>query len=161
MSGGSIIGNIIEYLLSYILEAMYGTRFWDYAYITGNLNGRICIKYSLFWGVLAILLIKFIKQGIDKLINKMPINKRKIINSVIVLLFMIDALATVWAVKTYQNRVVVEYYQLPYEEKTGIKEKVENTLFSNKIMLKTFPNLRYINKDGKEYYIKDIIKTDE
>ena len=52
---GSIAGNIIAYGLSYLLEAMYGTRFWDYSYLDWNLNGRICIRYSIFWGILAIL----------------------------------------------------------------------------------------------------------
>lgn len=161
---GSIIGNIIEYVLSYILEAMYGTRFWDYAFINWNLNGRICIKYSIFWGILAILLIKIVQPVINKLINKIPNNKRKIIDITIVTLFLVDVLATVWAVNTYQNRVVSEYYNMKQEQKEeniilNTKKKIEDTFFSNKIMVKTFPNLRYIDNDGNEYYIRDIIKA--
>lgn len=161
---GSIIGNIIEYLLSYILEAMYGTRFWDYAFINWNLNGRICIKYSIFWGILAILLIKIVQPLINKLINKIPKNKRKMIDITIVTFFLIDALATVWAVNTYQNRVESEYYNVRQEQQEeniilNTKKKIEDTFFSNEIMVKTFPNLRYIDNDGNEYYIRDIIKA--
>lgn len=161
---GSILGNVIEYLLSYILEAMYGTRFWDYAYIAGNLNGRICIKYSIFWGILSLLLIKFTKPIIDKLIDKISIKRRKIIDLSILIFFIIDAVMTVWAVNTYQIRVVNEYYNIVDKKEKNIiiqiKENIENTLFSNEIMKKTFPNLRYIDENGKEYYIRDIIKED-
>lgn len=159
---GSIIGNIIEYILSYILEAIYGTRFWDYAYITWNLNGRICIKYSLFWGILAILLIKVAKPIIDKIINKIPIHKRQLIDTTISVILVVDTLATVWAVTTYQNRVEKQYYNIEQEQQENIisktKKKIEDTLFSNEIMVKTFPNLRYIDNNGNEYYIRDIIK---
>ncbi len=160
---GSIVGNIIEYMLSYILEAMYGTRFWDYSFITLNLNGRICIKYSLFWGILAILLVKFIQPWIDKLIEKIPINKRNIINSIIIIYLTLDCIATVWGIKTYQTRVVNQYYNVQTkEEKNNIlklKTQIEDILFSNEKMKRTFPNLRYIDEQGNEYYIKEIINA--
>lgn len=150
---GSVMGNIIEYSLSYILEAMYGARFWDYSYLNWNLNGRICITYSIFWGILAVILIKMIKPIIDKIINKIPNNKT--INIVITVLILIDSLATVWAVKTYQNRAINNNSQ---NKKNKIIQYIEDTLFSNKKMKKTFPNLRYIDETGKEHYIRDMIK---
>lgn len=155
---GSILGNVIEYGLSYVLEAMYGTRFWDYAYLDWNLNGRICIKYSVFWGILSVVLIKFVKQWIDKIINKIPNNKT--LHMIIVTFIAIDGLATVWAVNTYQNRVVNAYYGIKTENTNKIQEYIQDNLFSNKIMKKTFPNLRYIDENGKEYYLKNMIKND-
>ena len=149
---GSIMGNIIEYSLSYILEAMYGARFWDYSYLNWNLNGRICITYSIFWGILAVILIKMVKPIIDKIINKIPNNEK--INITIIILILIDSIATVWAVKTYQNRIISNNSQ---NKKNKIIQYIENTLFSNEKMKKTFPNLRYIDETGKEHYIRDMI----
>ncbi len=152
---GSIAGNIIEYGLSYLLEAMYGTRFWDYSYLDWNLNGRICIKYSIFWGILAILLIKLIKPQIDKIINKNP--DSKILNIIMIILIIIDCGATVWAINTYQNRVVQNYFNVEVKKQNNIKQFIEDKLFSNEIMKKTFPNLRYIDENGTQYYLKDMI----
>ena len=149
---GSIMGNIIEYSLSYILEAMYGARFWDYSYLNWNLNGRICITYSIFWGILAVILIKMVKPIIDKIINKIPNNEK--INITIIILILIDSIATVWAVKTYQNRIISNNSQ---NKKNKIIQYIENTLFSNEKMKKTFQNLRYIDETGKEHYIRDMI----
>lgn len=67
---GTIAGGMIEYIISYILESIYGARFWDYSYQMLNLNGRICLLYSAFWGILSILLIKWIKPSVDKFIRK-------------------------------------------------------------------------------------------
>ena len=153
---GSIAGNIIEYALSYILEAMYGTRFWDYSYLDWNLNGRICINYSVFWGILAILLIKLIKPQIDKLINKIP--NSNILNITMIVLIMIDCFATIWAITAYQNRVIQRYFNIEEKEQRNIKKVIEDKLFSNEIMKKTFPNLRYIDEFGTQYYLKDMIK---
>ena len=152
---GSIAGNIIEYGLSYLLEAMYGTRFWDYSYLDWNLNGRICIKYSIFWGILAILLIKLIKPQIDKIINKIP--DSKILNIIMIILIIIDCGATMWAINTYQNRVVQNYFNVEVKKQNNIKQLIEDKLFSNEIMKKTFPNLRYIDENGTQYYLKDMI----
>lgn len=155
---GSILGNIIEYGLSYILEAMYGTRFWDYAYLDWNLNGRICIKYSVFWGILAVILIRLVKPLIDKIINKIPDNI--MLNTIILILIAIDCIATIWAVKAYQNRAIESYYNIESKTKHSVKQYIEEKIFSNEIMIKTFPNLRYIDENGTEYYIRDIIKND-
>lgn len=153
---GSIFGNIIEYLLSFLLEALYGTRFWDYSYLKWNLNGRICILYSFYWGALAFVLIKWIKNPMDKIINKIP--NSKVLNISILLFFIIDSLATVWAITTYQKRIGMEYYNL----ENNIKENfITKTLFSNEIMVKTFPNIRYIEANGTEKYIKDIINANQ
>lgn len=153
---GSILGNIIEYLLSYILEAIYGIKFWDYSYVDLNLNGRICIRYSIFWGVLSVLLINGIKPYIDKIINKIPNTKQ--INISIIILLIIDCIATVWAINTYQNRILARYYNKENIIKKNLKYYIEEKLFSNDKIKKTFPNLRYTDEQGKEHYLRDMIK---
>ena len=153
---GSILGNVIEYSLSYMLEAIYGTRFWDYGYLDWNVNGRICIRYSIFWGMLAVILIKFIKKYIDKIIDKIPDNIA--LHIVIFVFLLIDALATVLAVNTYQNRVVNQYYNEHEDIKKSILQKIGDALFPNSYMERTFPNLRYVDESGKEYFLREMIK---
>ncbi len=161
---GCILGNIVEYTLSYMLEAMYGTRFWDYSYIRLNLNGRICIKYSMFWGILAVLLIKLIEPPINKLINKIPQSKRKIIDIAVVTYLAIDCIATVWGIQAYQKRVDNQINKISKQQEGNIqkiKTKIEDTLFSNEKMKKTFPNLRYVDSTKQQHYIKEILEANE
>lgn len=57
---GFIGGTILEYIMSWGMELLLGFTAWDYSHRLLNINGRVCLLYSLFWGVLAILWIKFI-----------------------------------------------------------------------------------------------------
>ena len=47
--GGFITGSVVEYLCSYFQEMLFGSTSWDYSRIPFNLNGRICLLYSIFW----------------------------------------------------------------------------------------------------------------
>lgn len=156
---GFIIGSIGEYILSYILESIYGIRFWNYEYLQYNLNGRISLIFSIYWGILAIILIKFVKPLIDKFVNIITPNKRNIIELGIFIFLCIDGLATIWAIQTYQNRVL---YNIEYKAKNNnpifkIREIVENNYFTNDRISNTFPNLRTKDENGKEIWIKSLL----
>lgn len=161
---GGILGSVIEYLLSFMLEAIYGARFWDYGYVKYNLNGRICSVYSIFWAILSVVLITFIKPQIDKIINKIgkkendnQFKNRYLIDLGVFIFLIIDALITVWAVNTYQNRVLNEYYELEEKNKISIIKNIEDNYFSNEKMLFIFPNLRVRDHDGNEMFVKNML----
>ena len=90
--GGCITGSIIEYIMSFLGEILFGARWWDYSKRFLNINGRICLLYSIFWGILSLILIRIINPAIDKFIDyiKSKINLRilKILTS-IAIIFMI------------------------------------------------------------------------
>lgn len=149
---GMIAGAIVEYLVSFILEAIYGARFWDYSYLPYNLNGRICIRYSSYWGFLSMAMIYLVKPRVDKLINKIP--KKETIAKIMFWILIVDAILTVIAIHTYQERARRIYNnEEPYKE-TIITQK----LFSNKFMKTTFPNIRLKTDDGKLIFIREIIE---
>ena len=57
-SGGILVGSVVEYVCSWGLELVFGSRSWDYSRMPFNLNGRICLLYSIFWGILGVFWIK-------------------------------------------------------------------------------------------------------
>ena len=159
---GFIFGSIAEYLLSYGLEAVYGMRFWNYEYLTYNLNGRISLIFSIYWGILSIILIKFAKPLIDKMVNKINPNKIKIIDLGIFIFLFIDCLVTIWGIQTYQNRVL---YNKEYRAESNniisqLRKNIENNYFTNDRISRTFPNLRIKNENGEEVWIKTLINED-
>ena len=68
---GFIGGSILEYIMSWGMELVLGFSAWDYSRKPLNLNGRICVRYSLFWGFLGVVWIKYIYPYISKLLEKM------------------------------------------------------------------------------------------
>lgn len=156
---GLFVGSLAEYILSYVLESIYGSRFWDYTYANIQLNGRVCLEYSIYWGILSIVIIKLIEPSLDKLISKIPNNPRNIIESILVIFFMINCIFTVWGIQTYQNRVV--YNKINNIDTNNffvkIQQKIENEYFTNERMSRIFPNLRIKDTNGNEVWIKSLI----
>ncbi len=156
---GGIIGSIIEYVISFLLEAMYGTRFWDYSHFPFDLNGRICITYTIYWAILALILMKIIRPATDHVLAKIPKKLKKIIEIVLVIFLSIDGIVTIWATTVYKNRALDIYYNRNTGEKNeNIISQIEENYFSNIRMYETFPNLRVRDENGKELFIRDILK---
>lgn len=146
---GSIAGTIFEYICSYVMQVMYGSRFWDYSYTNYHINGRVSLTYTVFWGILAVILIKFIKKWVDKYIDKIS---SEYLDKGIIIFLIIDVLITIAGISVYMNRAKCKYEMLEY------KETALDYIFNDKLMSYTFPNLRYINNNGDEIFIREIIK---
>ena len=153
---GAVLGSFIEYLLSFILEAIYGSRFWSYANFM-NLNGRICLLYTVFWGILSVILVDVVKKYIDKGINKIKGKTRKIIDIILIIFLVVDLILTVWGISVYKARAKDIYYDVKIFEEKNILEKAGDAIFTDDIMSAIFPNLRLIDENGNEIWIKDII----
>ena len=87
---GFIGGTIIEYVLSIIIEWYLGFPAWNYSKKILNINGRVCLPYSLFWGVVAIFWIKHIYPLVDNFINTLDKKKGMIILKCLSLFLIFD-----------------------------------------------------------------------
>lgn len=65
---GLIAATCLEYVTGVVMEAMFNMRYWDYSDKKFNVNGYICLKSSLFWGVLSVVLVCFIHRPIAGLV---------------------------------------------------------------------------------------------
>lgn len=166
--GGFLVGSIIEYVVSLIGEAIFHVVWWDYSDMAFNINGRICVAFSMFWGILAIYLITHFNPKVDKFLEKFSYKQLKKAVIIIMIFLMIDMVITGIGLKVFFVRLVSENkVQLNIEEKYIDKyiEQYKNMpmkslvdkISSNKEMLKTFPNLKITNKDGNVVLIRDIL----
>lgn len=70
--GGMVIGSAVEYGCSFLQEMVTGSVSWDYSNQPFNLHGRICLLYSVYWGVLGVVWIKELYPRMAKAILKIP-----------------------------------------------------------------------------------------
>ena len=144
---GAIAGTIFEYICSYILQIIYGSMFWDYSYTTYQINGRVSLTYTVFWGILAVLLVKYIKPQIDKIINKIP---SKFWDKAITIFLIIDIILTILGISIYMNRAEKKY------KNEQINETVLDKIFNDDVMSFVFPNLRYTDEEGNSIMVKNM-----
>lgn len=170
--GGYIIGTFTEYIISFLTESILETRWWDYSDKILNINGRVCLLYSLFWGILTVFLVKKINPIIDRICNKLQqkISKKvlKAIVTILILFLAIDCVATCYAQDQFITRMIVEHNISVYNQ-AQIKEKYDrvkenknldkfiNTIWGNEKMIKTFPNIKIQDKDYNTIYLASLL----
>lgn len=102
--GGMVAGSIVEYICSWGQELIFGSRSWDYSDMPFNINGRICLLYSFFWGLLGILWMKRLYPQIAKQILKIPNRVGKTLSWVILAFFIINASVSFISVYRWSER---------------------------------------------------------
>lgn len=86
----ALIGAIVEYLWSWVQEVLYGTIFWDYRQLPLQLNGRVSVLFTLCWGALGVLLLKWIYPSFCSFITRLPRRGRGLVTWVLILLLLGD-----------------------------------------------------------------------
>lgn len=102
---GMLIGSIVEYVCSWAQEAVFGSRSWDYSGHPFNLNGRICLMYSVFWGFLGVFWLKNLYPRIAALMLKIPNKAGKILTWVLLAFFVFNAVVTFIAILRWSQRI--------------------------------------------------------
>lgn len=95
--GGMAGATILEYFTGWAMESMFKMKYWDYSKNRWNLHGRICLKSSLFWGVLSVVLVEWIHPPVERLVLGMD---PTLLAALDVTLFSLMAADTVVAVRT-------------------------------------------------------------
>lgn len=85
-------GTVCEYIMSWGMELVLGFCAWDYSNEFLNINGRVCLVYSLFWGFLGILWVKIIYPFLMNCIDRIP---KKIGNPAMIALIIFLILDTI------------------------------------------------------------------
>ena len=171
--GGFIIGSVIEYLVSLIGEMILGVKWWDYSDMPLNINGRVCVYFSLFWGFLSIYLMASLNPKIDRLINwiksKFTQKTLKILTIIVIMFLLIDCILTAIALDFFFVRMIyTNDIQVPNREKidsqyVSIYEKNENLskfiyrFWDNRKMIKTFPNIKVQDVNGNILYMDNYL----
>ena len=166
--GGFIVGSIIEYTISLIGEELFQIKWWDYSNMPFNINGRICVSFSIFWGILAIYLMSHLNPKIDRIIDKVNPKLLKRVAIVAAILLLLDFLITSFALKMFFTRLVNDYdlelqnvdqYREVYTALYNNEDikKIVDKYFSYEKMLHTFPNIKVTDKDGNIILVADIL----
>ena len=99
-----VVGTVTEYICSLGQELVFGSVAWDYSNVPLNINGRVCLLYSIFWGILGIAWIKLIYPPMAKLIGKLPIKLGKVLTWAFIIFFIFDAILSASAALRMDQR---------------------------------------------------------
>ncbi len=138
--GGMIVGSVVEYVCSWGQEMVFGSRSWDYSSMPFNINGRICLLYSVFWGILGVLWVKNIYPRMAKLILYIPNKAGKIISWILLVFMVINVSMTVITVYRWTQR-------MDGNTATNSFEEFIDNHFPDERMERIFANMNFGQKE--------------
>ncbi|MFC4770962.1 putative ABC transporter permease [Enterococcus hermanniensis] len=126
-----VIVTIIEFFTSWILEKFFSMKLWDYSKVPLNIEGRVAVPVSLFWGIGCLFLLKVINPVIQEKIHDFAEITNSIGPIILAILFFADVLATLIFTLTTKSEVeaVVDTSD---SNNAAIKEFRLEHLFSNR-----------------------------
>ena len=57
----AILVSLLEYITSYLLEKLFSLSLWDYNDVPLNINGRVAVPVSIFWGICCVFIVKVVQ----------------------------------------------------------------------------------------------------
>jgi uncharacterized membrane protein len=149
---------VLEYFGSWFLEKIFKLKLWDYKKEQFNVNGRICLKFSIIWAFFAVIHILIIQPKIFKRIMILGPYISHFIAGGLFTYFILDANYSVRSVlnfKDFQNNILkliekgnkfIPAFDLIFDGKTSRKilpSEIRRILKP----LNAFPNLRSTFKE--------------
>lgn len=140
--GSAILSTVLEYITGLALEKIFHQKLWSYSKIRFNIGGYVCLRYTILWGLLAVLTMRFTNPFLCKILALVPSIIAHIVLLSLSILLLLDFLTTAMAVLGMK----IQAKQLAQLSK-GIRHTsklLENTLTKQiqKRMEKSFPSIK-------------------
>ena len=118
--------SIWEYIVGVLLEKIFKTKYWDYSHLKFNINGRVCLKNSIYWGLLGVAFICYIHPITEGYILQIPSDLLNYIVIILGIAILIDLFVSVKVVVNFET-MVRKINDLGESIKDKIKELKELT----------------------------------
>lgn len=140
--GSVALGSAAEYLCSWVQETVFGSLSWQYDSMPFNLQGRINLLYSIFWGILGLLWVKDGYPLMSRLVEKIP-NRCGIILTWILTVFLlldmaISGLAVARQAARHTGRPAANRFEVFLDSR-----------YTDEFLQKIYPNMVLVN-DGAD-----------
>lgn len=67
-----LLATLLEYFTGTLMETLFDSKWWDYSTEKFNLQGRVCLKYSVYWGILSYVLLSLVHPFAASYIHAWP-----------------------------------------------------------------------------------------
>lgn len=102
---GVLVTSVLEYITGFLLEKLFHTTWWDYSKRKFNIKGRVCLRNSLLFGILSVLLLHFINPFVEKLEAWIPEWALSAIAFVFLFYFITDSVITVRSILVMNGKL--------------------------------------------------------
>jgi uncharacterized membrane protein len=102
---GALVATVVEYVASLLTETAFHAISWDYSDKPLNLQGRVCLQYSLAWGLLALVAIYLVDLPLRRLLDAPPSRGGELLLTAAMVVVLLSAVLTCLALARTRSRV--------------------------------------------------------
>lgn len=100
-----VLTSVLELVTGFALEKIFHYRWWNYSDVPFNIDGYVCLKFSLMWGIACIIVVDVIHPLVDDFVKWIPHFIGKILLGIMIVMMAIDLVATVETVLKLNSRL--------------------------------------------------------
>jgi len=163
---GMVVTSTIEYITSYLLEKIFHNKWWDYKEEKWNINGRICLKNSILFGIGSPIILYIINPWVQDFLLQMKDSYLMILACIIFILFVLDCVYSGIVAYHLRHRIIIvedlkneKLARIPGMLEKLLKKRMKGLKKYPKRLLKAFPTIWKTNQ--KEFELMRKIEQKE
>ena len=141
-----LLGTILEYITSYLMEKIFKARWWDYTNHKFHINGRVSLTTSLGFGLLGVILVYVFNPFFLKIISNIPNILFNTVMIIILLIFVSDVIISFKIITNIKKENFANIKDITEVANEEVKKVLKNKSLFNKRLLNAFPHLKFIKK---------------
>ncbi len=143
------LGAILEYITSYLMEKIFNTRWWDYSHEKFNLNGRVCLRTTVAFGILGIILIKILNPFFINLLDNISDFSVSIIVIILAIIFVTDLIVSFRVISKIKSVNFGLGKDTTEEVSLKVREALKKRSLLTRRLVSAFPDLKILGKFKK------------
>lgn len=147
---------VIEYIASYIMEKIFGVRWWDYSNDSFNINGRVCLRNAIAFGILGIILTGYLGPFVLKLLDGLNDNAIICISIIVFIITLIDIICSINILGNIKNLLGNIKKHRNFDATQDIKEIMKDKLLNDNILIKRIIDTYHFIEKGKNGFVSKI-----
>ena len=149
----------LEYFTSLLMEKVFHLRWWDYSEKKFNINGRVCLENDIYFGVGAVLLVRYMHPWISRILLSFHYHTICILGSLLFIILLSDfmlsthmILQLTFDVNLYHNKDATSAIR------KEIRERLSHDSIFRKRILSAYPKL---SESSNRIKVKEIIERNQ
>lgn len=105
--GSVVLTTVLEYIVGFLLEKVFHNKWWDYSEYPFNINGYVCLKFSVLWGLSCSFIVLVLHPIIFAFIHIIPKTFGIVLLVFVLLAFIVDCVFTISTILKFNKRLVI------------------------------------------------------
>ncbi len=93
---GMVVCDIVEFITSVLMEKLFHARWWDYSNKKFNIQGRICLGHTFYWGIASLLFLYLVHPIVVYCFSQLLDSAAIAIFACVLAVFLVDLVFAVY-----------------------------------------------------------------